>query len=546
MSLKPQSMRQVPEVTQQVAQAAFPKGNLCLTLRDQIGTLFQDQDFTNLFPSRGQPAQAPWCLALVTLLQFLENLSDRQAAEAVRSRIDWKYLLALELTDPGFDASVLCEFRARLIEHNATEQLLEIPLKHLREKGLLKPGGKQRTDSTHILASVRRLNRIELLGETIRYGLESLAQIAPSWLQTWMPQDWIDRYGGRVDSFRLPKDLNKQQVLLEQMVNDGFLLYEKAFAQALAELPPIAILRRIWLQQCQHDGEKQQLRPEADLAPGAVSIRSPFDIEARLSFKHGHYWTGYKVHWTETCDTDQIHLFTQVTTTQASCTDDSVTENIQKDLIDRNLRPDIHLVDEGYTEAALLASSMKRGITLLGPVALDPSRQAKSGRGFDVTKFEVDWQRECVRCPAGQESLPWRRIRNARGSYFFQVQFGASRCLRCSHFGECTTSRSKGRTLYLHERDAYEALHRRRQEQKTDAFRQAYARRSGIEGSLCEGIRVCGIRRSRYVGLAKTHLQHVASASALNLGRVVRWLWGQVHAPTRVSRLEIFRMSSPA
>src|SRR5438309_11132929 len=119
MSLQPRPTPPVPDDTARVAHAAFPKGNPYLRLRDELGTLFHDADFADLYPRRGQPAFAPWRLALITVLQFREDLSDRAAAEAVRARIDWKYLLGLELTDPGFDASVLCEFRSRLLDGGA-------------------------------------------------------------------------------------------------------------------------------------------------------------------------------------------------------------------------------------------------------------------------------------------------------------------------------------------------------------------------------------------------------------------------------------------
>ncbi len=124
MSLKPSLIQPVPEETARIARAAFRRGNPLLQLRDELGPIFADADFADLFPRRGQPGLAPWRLALVTLLQFREDLADRRAAEAVRARIDWKYLLGLELTDPGFDHSVLCEFRLRLLEGSAEERLL--------------------------------------------------------------------------------------------------------------------------------------------------------------------------------------------------------------------------------------------------------------------------------------------------------------------------------------------------------------------------------------------------------------------------------------
>jgi transposase len=150
MSLRPQPLEPVPEDTARVARAAFPKGNPYLTLRDQLGTIFQDEDFIALFPMCGQPSLPPWRLALVTILQFRETLADRQAAEAVRARIDWKYLLGLDLSDPGFDFSVLSEFRDRLLAGSAEELLLAKLLERCRAMGLLTARGPQRTDATPV------------------------------------------------------------------------------------------------------------------------------------------------------------------------------------------------------------------------------------------------------------------------------------------------------------------------------------------------------------------------------------------------------------
>ena len=147
MSLKPTELPPIPERTQQVAKAAFKKNNLYLKMRDTFDTFLKDEHFADLFPKRGQPASAPWRLMLVTLFQFVENLSDIQAADAVRSRIDWKYALSLELEDEGFDASILCEFRTRLIEHQAETRLFEAMLARFGEEGMLKQRGRQRTDS---------------------------------------------------------------------------------------------------------------------------------------------------------------------------------------------------------------------------------------------------------------------------------------------------------------------------------------------------------------------------------------------------------------
>src|SRR2546423_12226338 len=179
MSLHPHIIEPVPDETARIARAAFPKGHPYLTFRDALGTIFQDEDFAPLYAHTGQPGFTPWRLALVTIMQFRENLADRQAAEAVRARIDWKYLLGLELTDPGFDFSVLSEFRDRLLAGDAAERLLEPLLERCRAMGLLKARGQQRTDATHVVAAIRALHRLELVAETLRAALNELATVAP-------------------------------------------------------------------------------------------------------------------------------------------------------------------------------------------------------------------------------------------------------------------------------------------------------------------------------------------------------------------------------
>ncbi|GHO90261.1 hypothetical protein KSF_003090 [Reticulibacter mediterranei] len=253
MSMQPHRIDPVPAETAHVARAAFRKGNLYLRLRDELGSLYADEQFADLFARRGQPAEAPWRLALVCVFQFLEDLSDRQAADAVRSRIDWKYALGLELTDEGFDASVLCEFRARLLVHEAEQRLFEHLVEQLQQRGWIKKRGVQRTDSTHVLAAVRRLNRLELLGEILRTVLNALAEQEGEWLKQWVPIAWFERYSQRVEEWRWPGAKGHQEQVMDQIGQDGLRLlievWSESAPQLLKSLPEVEGLRKMWVQQ---------------------------------------------------------------------------------------------------------------------------------------------------------------------------------------------------------------------------------------------------------------------------------------------------------
>jgi transposase len=230
MSLQPQELPPVPETTARTARAAFPRGNRSMAMHDELGSISTDQDFAALFSARGQPAEAPWRLALVLVFQFAESLSDEQAIEAVRGRIDWKYALSLELTDAGFDPSVLSEFRDRLIAGSLELHLLDIMLTRFKAAGLLKARGRQRTDSTHVLAAVRALNRLQIVGESLRHALNVLAVAAPDWLPPHLHANWPERYGARFEEYRLPKAKDARQALAEQIGGDGRGLLHQIYA----------------------------------------------------------------------------------------------------------------------------------------------------------------------------------------------------------------------------------------------------------------------------------------------------------------------------
>jgi transposase len=547
MSLHPQDPFLIPSETERVARAAFPKGCLALHMAAAFGPLFHDQQFTALFPRRGQPAEAPARLALATLLQFAEDLSDRQAANAVRGRIDWKYALALPLTDPGFDHTVLSEFRCRLVEGQAELLLLDTLLTRCQELGLLKKRGRQRTDSTHVLAAVRVLNRLERVGETLRAALNVLAVVAPEWLQAMAPAEWYQRYGERVENFDLPKTEKAREEWATVMAADGQKLLAALDALTeqswLQEVPAVKTLRRVWEEQYVEREGRLCFRDTKDMPSPAELISSPYDTEARYSTKRSIEWVGYKVHMTETCDDERTpYLITNVETTPATTPDDNMLEQVHESLQKRDLLPAEHLVDKGYTDADMLVESkQKYGVEIIGPVAGDPSWQARSAEGFDKSQFQVDWDRKVITCPAGKQSVSWLPNTYPQNGMKWEARFSRKDCGPCHFRTQCTRAKVEPRIIGLQEREPYEALQARRQQQKTEEFRQQYAARAGVEGTHAQALQRCGLRQCRYTGMAKVHLQHVLTAAAINLVRIADWWTGMSRAATRLSRLAALR-----
>ncbi len=541
MSLFPRDFLAIPTETRRVAQAAFPKGNNYMTMRDKLALWYKDSDYAHLFVShQGQPALSPGRLNLIMIMQYAEGLSDQQTVEAVASRIDWKYALGLELTASSFDASVLSDHRQRLLAQGAEVQLFEQMLAQFQQQGLLKTRGQQRTDSTHVLAAIRALNRLECIGETLRRALNSLATVVPAWLGGQVTPDWFERYGPRFEQYRLPSGKQERQALAEQIGRDGQSLLEAVYeAQELpwlAEIPAVEVLRQVWLQQFMVQAGQLRLRQAGNLPPAELMIQSPYDAQARYSVKRQTEWTGYKVHLTETCDADAPHLITNVETTPATTQDETLTAIIHAHLDQQGRLPQEHLVDAGYTAADHFVTSQKEHqLQLIGPVQLDSSWQARTGAGFDLAHFVIDWPNQQAICPAGKTSVIWSARSDQRGHDVIEVRFSPTDCTPCASRPLCTQAKKNPRSLKLREQAQHEALQAARHYQTTAEFKERYKKRAGVEGTISQGTRTFDLRRARYIGLAKTHLQHLLTAAAINLTRSVNWLQDTPLAQTRQS-----------
>ncbi|MCA1671395.1 MAG: transposase [Actinobacteria bacterium] len=579
MSVQPQSWPEPsPEVVAAVrASYRRRKPPLPVTVRDRLGEVFPDAEFAPGFGVRGRPGWSPGRLALVTVLQMAENLTDRQAAEAVRDKISWKYALGLGLDDEGFDASVLCEFRTRVVEHGLEARVLDLLLEALAGEGLVGAGGKARTDSTHVICAVRDLNRLELAGESVRAGVEALAAVAPDWLPTVIDiAGWGRRYGARVDTWRLPTSKTKRAELVAAYGTDAVALlravHDAGAPPWARELPAIEALRRVLVQNylitTDASGREVIRAREADtdgLPPGRARLSSPYDLDARWAAKgEDLYWNGYKVHLTETCEDpdpepdtpggdgsggdgsggagsggERPNIIIGVATTDATVPDVAMTDPIHAGPAARGLLPAEHFVDSGYPSAALVLDSLRRwGVTLVSPLLADTSRQARAGAGYDRAGFTIDFDTERATCPQGQSSTWWNRV-TQRGTDAIVIKFAAQTCRGCPMREQCTRSISPkfGRQLTVPPREVHHAQRAARATQDTPDWQARYAVRAGVEGTIRQAVAVTGTRRARYRGLPKTRLEHVFSAVALNLIRLDAYWNGHPLDRTRTSHL---------
>lgn len=303
-------------------------------------------------------------------------------------------------------------FRSRLLNGGKEQLLLDKLLKRCQELNLIKVKGKARTDSTHILAAIRNLNRLEYVGETLRAALNALAVAHPNWLSSLVTPDWFDRYSKPVEESRLPRGTEARNDYAAIIGQDGMKILEAIYDDAttpqwLREIPVIETLRIAWVHQYWIDNGQLNWRSHKDLPSAGLRSNSPYDTEARYGNKRHTSWLGYKIHLTETCEKKQVHLITNVQTTQAHLSDVDQTESIHQSLADKELLPEQHIVDAGYVDGTLLVESkQKYNLELLGPVRDNVSWQSQNPDAYDLSQFKINWKTQQVTCPEGKKSNP--------------------------------------------------------------------------------------------------------------------------------------------
>ncbi len=521
MSLKPQPPRPMPEDLARLGLRLLSSDSPYLLVGEKLYEQYDEADYVDLYHTEGKPGLSPVDLALITAFQYLEGLSDRQAAEAVRVRLDWKYALHLPLDYEGFNFSVLSEYRGRVIDHHAEDRLFDHVLQQLYGLGLLKRRGRQRTDSLAVWTKVRSLNRLEQVVETLRLAVRALLKADPEWTRATVPPTWEEAYGTRCVADKLSQE--ERQALYARVGADGQWLLERLHAEAtpavLCTLPEVEVLVTVWQQQFDIlDGET--VFRERGHYDGKTYIETPHDPEARYSRKGPQEWVGDKLQVSETDDEDQPHLITDIAITSSVETDYEALEAIQDRLEARGLLPSEQFLDGGYVTVDNLVDSAERNVDLIGPARTDTTKQARMADGFTMDQFQVDLEAYTATCPAGQQA----RIGTKRGEKVV-FRFPRAVCAACPLRPRCCTGKG-GRSLKVSRH--YAVLQAARARQETEEFKQLYRQhRGGVEGCLSALVRGHGMRVGRYIGRAKRNLQVLFTGVAVNLKRAARWLAGE-------------------
>jgi transposase len=477
----------------------------------------------------GRPAVDPVMLCGVTLLQFMEKVADRAAAEHVVYHLGWKYALGLELDYEGFHPTVLVYFRDRLEEKGAERVIFDGVVKLLMELGLVKKKGKQRLDSTHVLGYVKEMSRLECAIETLRLALEDLEpevgrnKRPEFWERLWMlyVQSQLDWRLGQAERQKRYRQCGQDMRELLKWIDTN--------RADLSEREAVKLLRRVFEEQFEMVEGKLQPR----LKRPSRAVQNPHDPDAHYAEKRKKKWVGYKVHVVESVDPEQPakrkgdpaeHFITEILTTEPAQDEMAgLAEALKREQEHHELEPQAIYADAGYVTENTLSQAEQNGMELLGPTRPDPHKGP-----YNADAFHVDIDKRQAVCPQGHLSTQWSRIRDTyMGTEYYRIEW-ASQCDACPVQRQCTRSKSGRRILVVGLR--HDLVETRRAEMRKSEFSKSMHPRNGIEGTHSELVRGHGLRRTRYRGLSRVRLSHYFMGAACNVKRYLNLLAFQMRA----------------
>jgi len=518
MSLNKDSQEKLFTATNEL-QGFLPEDDPMMVFERTIYPAYKDEDFAECYSTKGRHAIPPAFLACVTLLQFRENLSDPEAAEACVRRLDWKIALHLPIRqNVSFDSSRLCYFRRRLKENDKMSLIFDKVVQLAQEKGFIKRRTKQRIDATHIISHVNRIATTDLLFRAVKCVVEEIEEKDPDYYEKEIPEYMKERYGGRFSSFGLSKE--KRGEKQAEIVEDGLYiksLLEQVLSEKLNELKQLAIMETIFSENVKittKEIEDKVFVEVEEIQTPKQTVFDPRDPSIKLGIKGKKSWVGSKCHVVETAEKGKINFITDMIYQRSNEDDSRIHERVKEGNEQKGLHPEKLYADTNYINGTAIGDYRKNGQELMGYIQGDSSKKPEA---FKVQRFDIDIDGLKAFCPAGKESFKGKVNKDG----VIRISFSTSTCKNCTFFKGCVgANKRKARRLTLS--PGYEFLRERRGIQETEAFRKEMKVRAQVEGTISEGVRFFGLRRAKYKGEDGHKLQFYMTGAALNVKRLLR------------------------
>ncbi len=474
----------------------------------------------------GSPAIEPVLLLGVSILQYTEGVSDREAVELLGCHAGWAFALNRTLGQKTFHPTVLVNFRQRLIEHQHSALAFSAILDGLVAEGLVDPRSQQRLDSTQMMGLLSKMSRLECMRETLRLALEELEETSAKFAPPAFWDELSERYLQSKVDYRTPISVLKLK--MDQAGGDAVRLLEwvgQLSDRTISQGKQVQLLERVWNENFQLQADQTLQQREAQ-PPGAV--HNPHEPEAQWAAKgtgkRKKEHTGYKIQVAETVKEVQLqpgeptqNFITAVVTQDAIGSDEAGQDLVEQEQAAMGLeKPPVLYVDGAYVSAEKLAEAQAEGRELIGPAQPAPKKEGK----FSVEDFQINVEERKAICPAGKENTQCSRlVEETTGKVSYRIEF-STHCHECPLRGQCVGENQKHRTILVGEHHSH--LQARRQEQKTPAFQQKAKNRNALEGTQSEMVRGHGMRRARYRGKRKVRLQNYLIGAACNAKRWIR------------------------
>ena len=498
----------------------------------EIYPAFKDQDFAQCYSTKGRWATSPAFLACVTILQFRENMSDPEAAEACVRRLDWKIALHLPVGEKtSFHPSTLCYYRKRLKDHEAMSLIFDKTVELAEEKGFIKKTTSQRVDATHIIAHVNRIATTDLLFRAVRCLIEEIQRKDADYYEREIPHYIRERYSQRFSSFGFGKD--KRAEKLSEIVEDGLLIKElvrKVPSERLGNLGQLQIMETIFAENVVIEKKEidQKLFIEVEeIQSPRQSICDPRDPSLKVGKKASKRWVGSKCHVVETAQKGKVNFITNMIYQQAHAHDCNIHQKLREGNECRGLRPQKVYADRGYVNGGEIREYRKHGQELMGYVQGEHTNKPEQ---FKAYSFSIDMQKLTAVCPAGQPAVGATFQKDG----YVGFRFRRLTCLECPFWNECVgTKKRSGRKITVSR--YYDYVRERRKQQKVEVFRREMSVRAQVEGTISEGTRFHGLRHAKYHGQSGHQMQFYLTGAAINVKRLTRAMAANLDMPTQTA-----------